>query len=81
MIAAHRWLNVSDMAHRSKFSKSYFYTNRSLAKNGHKAASLPPMVEIGRSIRCQESLFEAWLGGRPVDLGEYSTEDRGGERP
>jgi predicted DNA-binding transcriptional regulator AlpA len=61
-----RMLTVHEMAERSGFSKSYFYTNRSLAKHGHKAASIPPMTGIGRSIRCRESLFEKWLNG---DLG------------
>ncbi len=56
-----RMLTVQEMAERSGFSASYFYTNRSLARHGHKAASIPLMTEIGRSLRCRESVFEAWL--------------------
>jgi predicted DNA-binding transcriptional regulator AlpA len=65
-MAMERWLSVKEMAERIGFSKSFFYTNRCLSNNGHKAASLPPMVGIGRNLRCRESQFEAWLEGKPV---------------
>jgi len=58
-----RWLTIAEMAERSNFSKSFYYTNRSLARNGRKAAALPPMVGVGRNVRCRESLFEAWIEG------------------
>ena len=64
---AERWLTIAEMADRSNFSRSYFYTNRSLFKNGHKAARLPQMVGIGRNLRCRESLFEAWMEGLSPD--------------
>jgi predicted DNA-binding transcriptional regulator AlpA len=66
-MATEKWLTVSEMAEISGFSKSFFYTNRSLANHGHKAASLPPMVGIGRNLRCKVSLLEAWMEGKPVE--------------
>ncbi len=60
---AEKWLTIAEMAERSNFSKSFFYTNRSLARNGRKAAALPQMVGVGRNVRCRESLFEAWIEG------------------
>jgi predicted DNA-binding transcriptional regulator AlpA len=65
-MASERWLTVSEMAERIGFSRSFFYTNLSLSRHGHKAASLPPMVGIGRSLRCRESQFNAWLEGKSV---------------
>ncbi len=70
-----RMLTVQEMAERSGFSASYFYTNRSLAKHGHKAASIPVMVEIGRSLRCRESIFEAWLTGQNTQPKAKATYD------
>jgi predicted DNA-binding transcriptional regulator AlpA len=67
---AEKWLTVKEMAERSGFSKSFFYTNKSLAKHGHKAAVLPPMVEIGRSLRCRVSAFEQWLEGPAQELSK-----------
>ncbi|WP_136524648.1 helix-turn-helix domain-containing protein [Geomonas ferrireducens] len=63
MATVEKWLTISEMAERSGFSKSFFYCNRSLANQGLKAASLPPMVGIGRSVRCKESAFDAWMAG------------------
>ena len=66
MSASERWLMVKEMAERSGFSENFFYKNHSLASRGRKAASLPPMVKIGRSLRGRASLFETWLEG-PTD--------------
>ena len=75
MVTTDRWLMVSEMAALSGFSKSFFYTNKCLAKHGHKAATLPPMVAIGRSLRCKASHFEKWLEG---PTGEDATPPEAG---
>lgn len=61
-----QWLTVPQMAAESGFSENYFYKNHSLASRGLKAAVLPPLVKIGRSLRGKASLFEKWLEG-PTD--------------
>ena len=62
-MATEKWLTVKQMAEISGFSRSYFYTNKSLGKHGHKCAVLPPLVEVGRNLRCRESAFQRWLEG------------------
>lgn len=55
-----RLLDVPEMAVRSHMSESYFYTNKSLGKLNLK------FIKIGRSLRCRESDFEAWLEAQVV---------------
>ena len=63
MATAERWLMVKEMAEQSGFSENFFYKNHSLGSRGRKAAILPPMVKIGRNLRCKASLFVKWLEG------------------
>ena len=58
-----KYLTIKQMHEISGFSESFFFTNKSLANSGRKAAALPPMIKVGRNVRCKESDFYRWMDG------------------
>lgn len=59
-----KMLTVREMSERSGFSMAHFYC-------GHSTGKLTlPLVKIGRSLRCRESIFEKWLNGEEVPAPE-----------
>jgi predicted DNA-binding transcriptional regulator AlpA len=62
VIHPQQMLSVADMAELSGMSRSFFETNLSLARSGRRHTTMPPVVKVGRNVRCKAEDFFAWMG-------------------